>query len=379
MKHDYFSWSRWLAIIIKEFIQMRRDRLTFAMMVGIPMMQLILFGFAINTNPKHLPTAILTADHSVYTRAFIQGLKNTTYFEVSHEVNSEKEAERLVSENKVLFLFSIPSDFTSRLLRRENPSILLEADATDPIATSSALSAIKTMAESVLNPFFNGTTQDLQYHPPGFQVITHPKYNPDSISQYNIVPGLLGVVLTMTMTLITSLAITRERERGTMENLLATPVQPLEVMTGKIVPYVIVGYIQTFLILGAAHFIFDVPIEGSLLVLLIATLPFIAADLAVGLTFSSIAKNQLQAMQMTFFFFLPSVLLSGFMFPFYGMPLWAQCIGEILPLTHFLRIVRGILLKGHGISETWSETWPILLFTFGMLSIGLKKYRRTLD
>jgi ABC-2 type transport system permease protein len=379
MKTFHFSWPRFVAIVMKEFIQMRRDKLTFAMMIGIPLMQLILFGYAINTNPKYLPTAVLAQDNSAYTRAFIQGLKNSEYFKINHEVSSEKQADALIARGDVLFLFSIPSDFTQRLIRNQQPTILVEADATDPVATGSALSAVQTLSETVLQQTAKGAVHYVNSSPSYFHVITHAKYNPESISQYNIVPGLLGVVLTMTMVLITSLAITRERERGTMENLLATPVQPLEVMTGKIIPYIIVGYIQAILIVAAAHFLFTVPIEGSLILLAIAALPFIAANLSVGLTFSSIAKNQLQAMQMAFFFFLPSILLSGFMFPFRGMPEWAQYIGQVLPLTHFLRVVRGILLKGNGIADIWPELWPILLFMLIVLTIGLRRYRETLD
>lgn len=379
MRRYYFSLQRLGAIIRKEFIQMRRDRLTFAMMVGIPIIQLILFGYAINTNPKYLPSAVLAEDNSPYTRAFIQSLENTEYFKITRQVTTEAQAQELIARGDVLFVFTIPSDFTRRLLRLEKPSILIEADATDPIATSSAISAAQVLVQTAFNQTAKGVVNYLNAPAPSYQVVVHAKYNPESESQDNIVPGLLGVVLTMTMVLITSLAITRERERGTMENLLATPVQPLEVMLGKIVPYIMVGYIQVGIILILAHALFAVPIEGSLILLLVCALPFIGANLAVGLTFSSIAKNQLQAMQMAFFFFLPSILLSGFMFPFFGMPKWAQYLGQILPLTHFVRIVRGILLKGNGISEVMPQVWPLLLFMVLVLAIGVKRYRRTLD
>lgn len=379
MKKHYFSATRLGAIIRKEFIQMRRDRLTFAMIVLIPIVQLILFGYAINTNPKYLPSAVLAEDNSPFTRAFIQSLKNTEYFSINHEVSSEAEAQDLLARGKVLFVFSIPSDFTRRLLRREKPNLLIEADATDPTATSSAISAAQILAQTAFIHTAKGELNYLNSPPSSYQVVVHAKYNPENETQDNIVPGLLGVVLTMTMVLITSLAITRERERGTMENLLATPVQPLEVMLGKIVPYIMVGYLQVIIILCLAHLLFAVPIEGSLLLLLICTLPFIGANLAVGLTFSSIAKNQLQAMQMAFFFFLPSILLSGFMFPFFGMPQWAQYLGQILPLTHFLRVVRGILLKGNGISEILPQIWPLFVFTLAVLVIGVKRYKKTLD
>lgn len=375
----YFSWPRLLAIIIKEFIQMRRDRLTFAMIVGIPIMQLILFGYAINTNPKNLPTAVIAADHSAYTRAFIQSMINTEYFRITANPTSEQQAQELLARSKVVFVLSIPTDFTRRLIRNEHPSMLVEADATDPVATGSALAAVEALTQSALAQTVKGAVNYLANPAPSYSVIVHAKYNPESNTQYNIVPGLLGVVLTMTMVLITSLAITRERERGTMENLLATPAQPLEVMVGKIVPYILVGYLQVGLILLIAHLLFSVPLEGSLLLLLVCALPFIAANLAIGLTFSSIAKNQLQAMQMAFFFFLPSILLSGFMFPFYGMPTWAQYLGQALPITHFLRIVRGILLKGNGIPQVWPDVWPVLLFALAALAIGVSRYRRTLD
>lgn len=374
-----FSWMRLIAIVRKEFIQMRRDRLTFGMIVAIPLMQLILFGYAINTNPKHLPTAVVTANHSEFTRAFIAGLENTKYFRVTAYPKTEKQATQMLAEGKVSFVVNIPPNFTERLIRHQRPQILVEADGSDPVAASSALAAIPILGQSVFNDLLSGSLHYLKTDPLPVDYIMHAKYNPEQITQYNIVPGLLGVVLTMTMVLITSLAITRERERGTMESLLATPVRPIEVTVGKIMPYVLVGYIQAILILLFAHFLFQVPMQGSVITLLLATLPFIAASLSVGVTFSSIAKNQLQAVQMAFFFFLPSILLSGFMFPFKGMPIWAQYLGQILPLTHFLRVVRGIMLKGNGWLQIWPDLWPILLFMLIVLTIGLKRYRQTLD
>lgn len=374
-----FSWQRLFAILMKEFIQMRRDRLTFAMIIGIPIIQLILFGYAINTNPKHLPTGLLIADNSHYVRSFVVGLKNTDYFKTAFTVKDEKEGQRMLAEGKILFLLTVPTDFTRKLLRDENPQMLIEADATDPVATSNAISAVQNLADSIFSRELHGGVSYLATTTPKYQVITHALYNPESNTQFNIVPGLLGVVLTMTMVLITSLAITRERERGTMESLLATPAQPIEVMIGKITPYIMVGYIQICIILILAHILFRIPIAGNVILLLVTALPFIAANLAIGLTFSSIATNQLQAMQMAFFFFLPSILLSGFIFPFKGMPDWAQWLGQILPLTHFLRIVRGILLKGNTLINIWGELWPIALFTVIALFIGISRYRRTLD
>ncbi|ABS77021.1 ABC transporter permease [Coxiella burnetii] len=379
MKHNYFSWHRCVAVAFKEFVQMRRDRLTFAMIIGIPLIQLILFGFAINTNPKYLPTALVSADHSDFTRTFIRGVENTEYFRITAQPKTLKEADTLLAKGKVLFVINIPPDFTRNLIRGMHPQILIEADASDPVAAVNALAAIPTLETTIFNPLFKGNLNDLRSQPEPLNIVLHRKYNPENITQYNIVPGLLGVVLTMTMVLITSLAMTRERERGTVESLLATPVRPLEVMIGKITPYIIVGYLQVSIILVASRYLFDVPIEGSITLLLISALPFIAANLSVGLTFSSIAKNQLQAVQSAFFFFLPSILLSGFMFPFAGMPQWARWLGEILPLTHFLRITRGILLKGNSWYEILPDLWPILLFAAIALLIGLKRYRQTLD
>lgn len=379
MSHKYFSWARCRAMMQKEFIQMRRDRLTFAMLIGIPLIQLILFGFAINTNPKHLPTAVVMADHSIFTDTFIRGLENTDYFKITAQPKSIKEADDLLAKGEVLFIVSIPPDFTRQLIRNDHPQLLVEADASDPVAAVNALNAVPNLMQNVFDPLFKGNLEPLRVKPTAVNLVTLAKYNPENITQYNIVPGLLGVVLTMTMIMITSLAITRERERGTMENLLATPVQPLEVMIGKISPYIIVGYIQVSLILIAARYIFAVPIEGSIILLLLSALPFIGANLSIGLTFSSLANNQLQAIQMAFFFFLPSILLSGFMFPFAGMPVWARFIGEILPLTHFIRITRGILLKGNGINNIFPDLWPLILFAAIALFIGVKRYRQTLD
>jgi ABC-2 type transport system permease protein len=375
----FFSFRRFRAMVGKEFVQMRRDRITFAMMIGIPILQMIIFGFAINSDPKQLPTVIVAADHSVYSRAIIAAMQNSGYFRVMRTVSSEAAADLLVEEGRVQFVLSIPEQFSRRLLRGENPALLLTADATDPAATSNAVGAFRQLAESALARDLEGPLHHLRRGKSPLEVIVHPRFNPEAITQYNIVPGLMGVVLTMTLVIITALAMTRERERGTMENLLSTPVKPMEVMIGKIMPYIIVGYVQVSVILLAGRFLFRVPMIGSIPLLLAVSLLFIAANLGVGLTFSTIARNQLQAVQMAFFFFLPSILLSGFMFPFRGMPVWAQCIGEILPLTHYLRIVRGILLKGNDFSHILPNLWPIALFLLVALSIGLKRYRRTLD
>jgi len=379
VKLHEFKWSRFWAMVGKEFIQMRRDRVTFAMMIGIPMIQLILFGYAINSDPKHLPTAVYAADNSVFSRTLVWALRNSSYFDIVREPRNEAEIQTLLAQGTVQFAVQIPVDFSRKLLRGEHPDLLLEADATDPSAVGFAISAINLLTTDVLNRDLTGPLAKLRASLAPFHLVTQQHYNPENITQYNIVPGLMGVMLTMTMVMITALAITRERERGTMENLLSTPVHPGEVIVGKIIPYITVGYIQVFLILLAAKFLFNVPIVGSVPLLLGLVLLFIVANLAVGITFSTVAKNQLQAVQMAFFFFLPSLLLSGYMFPFRGMPNWAQDVGEVLPLTHFLRVVRGILLKGNGLSEIAPDLWPIALFAGIMVTLGITRYRRTLD
>jgi ABC-2 type transport system permease protein len=374
-----FSWDRFMAIVSKEFIQMRRDRLTFAMMVGIPILQLILFGYAVNSNPKNLPTAVVSADNSIFARSIVQSLKNSDYFNISDKPVSEKEAKRLLDTGGVQFVVTIPVDFSRKLLRQERPELLVEADASDPSATGYALSAVENLNQTALDHDLIGSLKYLKQPPPPFIINIHRKYNPEINTQINVVPGLTGVVLTMTMIMMTGLAIARERERGTFELLLSTPVHPLEVMIGKIIPYILVAYMQVTIILLTAKLLFNVPVEGSLILLLCSVLVFVIANLAVGITFSTLAKNQMQAMQMTFFFFLPSILLSGFMFPFRGMPGWAQVIGEAFPLTHFLRIIRGILLKGNGISEIMPEVFAQILFFLAVTFLGFKRFKRTLD
>lgn len=374
-----FSLSRLWSMVVKEFIQMSRDRLTFAMILGIPLMQLMVFGFVINTDPRHMPAAVLLADKGPQGRTLLEGLKNSTYFDFVKVVRTEEEAEKLLRQGRVQFVVSIPENFSRDLLRGDRPSVLVEADATDPTATSGGLAALDGVINTALLADFKGPLTRLAPVPPAIEMRVHALYNPEAITQYNIVPGLMGVVLTMTLVLITGLAITRETERGTMENLLAMPLRPTEVLIGKITPYIFVGYVQVTMILLAAKFIFDVPIHGNLALLLLASLFFIAANLAMGITFSTIAKNQLQAMQMSVFVFLPSILLSGFLFPFRGMPVWAQVIGEILPITHFLRIARGVMLKGIGFADLGRELWPIALFAVVALAIGVKRYRQTLD
>lgn len=391
MKLRYeFSPARFWAMVLKEFVQMRRDRLTFGMMIGIPLMQLVLFGYAINADPKYLPTAVLLADNGPQGRTLLQAIQNSSYFNFVRQVKTETEARDVLARGEVQFVVNIPENFTRDLLRGDRPAVLVEADATDPGTTSNAIGSLSTLMITALQNDLKGP---LAFLSPTSALIdprtgtpigpidlrVHALYNPEAITQYNIVPGLMGVVLTMTMVLITALAITRERESGTMENLLSMPTRPLEVLTGKIIPYILVGYMQLGLILVAAHFLFHVPMFGSLSLLLLVALLFIVANLAMGITFSTLAENQRQAIQMGFFFFLPNILLSGFAFSFRGMPDWAQMIGEILPLTHFLRIVRGILLKGNGLADVMVDLWQIAVFTVVALAIGVKRYRQTLD
>ena len=373
------SLSRWIGIMLKEFIQLKRDRLTFGMIIGIPILQLILFGYAINSDPRQLPTVVLMADHDRYGRTILWALRNSSYFAIDRVVQTKEEVNALLAEGRVQFAVTVPENFSRKVARGERPPLLVEADATDPSATGNALAALGNIARNALARDLQGPLGVLNPGPDPVELRVHRRYNPENVTQYNIVPGLLGVILTMTMILMTGLAMTRERERGTFENLLATPALPIEVMTGKIVPYILIGLIQVAIILGASQLLFEVPLLGSIPLLYFCVFLFIAANLALGITFSSIARNQLQAMQMTFFFFLPSMLLSGFMFPFRGMPEWAQWLGSVLPLTHFLQLVRGIMLKGNELPYLWPHIWPIIAFMLGAIGLGLLVYRRTLD
>jgi ABC-2 type transport system permease protein len=374
-----FSFGRFMAILRKELVQIRRDRATLGMILGVPVMQLLLFGFAINLNPRDLPTAIAIDDPGQFSRSIVAALHNSTYFSILRQTNSPKVARQLLQRGDVLFVVEIPANFSRDIVRGSQPSLVIESDATDPAAGSFALAAFNTLATTALRDDLVGPLAARAQGPPPFQLITHLLYNPESNTQYNIVPGLLAVILTMTMVLITCLSLTRERERGTYENLLAMPATPLEIMLGKISPNILIGSIQSTIILLAARYIFDVPMLGSFSLLALGLAIYIMANLAVGYTFSTIAQNQLQAMQMMVFFLLPTILLSGFMFPFKGMPVWAQWIGQVLPATHFLRIVRGVLLKGNGFADIWSELWPLILFLFGVMAIALARFRRTLD
>ncbi len=372
------SWRRVLAILVKELIQLKRERLTFAMVLGIPILQLVLFGYAINTDPKNLPTVVVAADASPQVRSIVRAAENSGYFRVLGTV-TDAEAERLIARGEVQFALVFPSDFTTRLLRGERPALAVYADASDPAATGAAVAALVQLPGVALAHDLRGPLAQLRAGEAPFEVVLHRRYNPEGITAYNVVPGLIGVILTMTLILMTAMGITRERERGTLENLLATPVRPFEVMAGKILPYMLIGYLQVLVVYAAARLLFNVPMFGSFWLLSAALLLFMLALLAVGFTFSTLAASQVQSMQMTLFFFLPNILLSGFMFPFRGMPVWAQWLGEALPLTHFLRIVRAIMLKGAGPAEVLPQAWPIALFILVVGAIAMKRYRQTLD
>jgi len=375
----WFSFTRLGALLIKELIQMRRDRITFAMMLGVPLMQLVLFGFAINNDPKELPAALVTSSQDRFTRAIVSALEITGYYRFNHVVDSQVEAEKLIENGTVSFVVTIPSDFARRVLKGDRPQILIEADATDPAVASGAISTLGTVASQALTRELGADVKAADQSARQLEVVVHRRYNPEGITQYNIVPGLLGVILQMTMVMMTSMALTREIERGTMENLLAMPANPLEIMLGKVIPFLIVGSVQVVVVLLAAKLLFGVPFVGSMTLLLVGIFIFVFALVLLGYAFSTFATTQMQAMQLTFFYFLPSLMLSGFMFPFRGMPVWAQYIGEMFPLTHFLRIIRAVMLKGANLEAVSAPMAAMLLFTFGFGLLALLRFRRTLD
>lgn len=374
-----FSFPRFWGLILKEFTQFRRDRSTFAMIIFMPIVQLIIFGLAINANPKHLPAALLNSDNGVFSRTLIHGLENTDYFKFDHYPATEDDASKMIARHEVLFSLNIPSDFSRQLVRGKHPQALLEVDGTDPVSVAYAVAASNGLMNSVFQYDLVGPLQSLRPASNPAQLVVHTKYNPTAITQYNIVPGLMGTLLTMTFVMVASMALTREREHGTMETLLSTPIRPLEVIVGKAVPFIVVGYLQVMVVLLIAILFFKVPMIGNPFLLLLVVFPFVLANLSVGITISTMAKTQLEASQTSIFFFMPSMLLSGFAFPFKGMPLWAQWIGNVLPLTHFINIVRGLMLKGIDFADVWVDLWPILLFMLVMLMIALKRYRKTLD
>ena len=374
-----FSFRRLRALMTKELIQMRRDRITFAMMIGVPLMQLMLFGFAINSDPKGLPAALVAPTQDRFTRAMVSALETTGYYRFTHVGVTATEAEFLIARGDVSFVVTVPSDFGRRVLRGDQPQILIEADATDPSVASGAISTLGTVAADALLRETGGEVEAKSRAASQLSVVVHRRYNPEGITQYNIVPGLLGVILQMTMVMMTGMALTREIERGTMENLLSMPVTPPEVMLGKVLPYFAVGAVQVIVVLAVAKLVFGVPFLGSLPLLLAGVGLFVMALVILGYLISTVARTQMQAMQLTFFYFLPSLLLSGFMFPYRGMPGWAQVLGEALPLTHFLRLVRAIMLKGAEFPAVAQQLSVLALFVMGFAALALTRFRRTLD
>jgi ABC-2 type transport system permease protein len=368
-------WHRTYAMLVKEFIQLRRDRVSFAMIIMVPLMQLLLFGYAINTNPRHLPTAVLLQERSDLTRSILRALENTDYFDVTHVIATEAEFDRLLASGTVLFAIEIPANFERAVRRGDRPALLVAADATDPVAAGAAMASLGTLVQTALQ---HDRAIPESAAPP-FEIRTHARYNPAANTSFNIVPGLVGTILTMTMLIFTALSVTRELERGTMESLLSMPITPVEIMLGKIIPYIIVGFVQAALIIGMGIGLFGVPLLGSLTLLALLSTLFITANLSVGYTFSTVAQNQLQAMQMSMMFFLPNILLSGFLFPFAGMPGWAQWIGEFLPLTHYIRIVRGIMLKGAVMADLQYDALALAGLTLLAMTIAVTRFRRTLD
>ncbi len=373
------SLSRIAAVLHKEFTQLLRDRLTYAMMLGIPIVQLLLFGYAINSDPKQLPTAVLVQDQGRFSRSVLGALERSEYFSIDHVARSPAEMDELIESGRIQFAVTIPGDFTRRVVRRDKPQILVEADASDPSATGPATSALASLPTEALKHDLKGVIASDKPASQPFEVVVQRRYNPEGITSYNIVPGLLGIVLSMTLVMMTALGVTRESERGTMETLLATPLRPLEVMIGKLTPYVMVGTIQATVIITVARILFDVPMAGGWAALILGLLLFIVGSLSLGFLISTLARNQLQAMQMSFFYMLPSILLSGFLFPFRGMPEWAQWIGTVIPVTHVLRVVRGAMLKGVGVAESAPSLLALTLFVVLVAAIAVKKYRTTLD
>jgi ABC-2 type transport system permease protein len=373
------SLSRITAVIAKEFTQLVRDRLTYAMIIGIPIIQLLLFGYAINSDPKHLPTAVLVQDQGAFSRSVVGAMQRSDYFDIVANARSPAEMDKLIERGEIQFAVTIPGDFTRRVVRHDNPRILVEADASDPAATGGAVAALAQLPQYALVHDLKGSVAPAAAPVQPFQVIVQRRYNPENITSYNIVPGLMATILTMTLVMMTALAVTRETERGPMAMLLSTPVRPLEVMIGKLTPYVVVGVIQALIILVMARLMFGVPLEGGWLALIVGMALFIVGNLALGFLISTVARNQLQAMQMGMCYFLPSILLSGFLFPFRGMPEWAQWLGTILPITHMLRVVRGSVLKGVGIADQLPNLGALTLFVMVVAGLAIKQYRTTLD
>ena len=375
------SFSRMMAVLAKEFTQLVRDRLTYAMIIGIPIFQLLLFGYAINSDPKHLPTAVLVQDQGQFARSIVGSLQHSDYFDLRYTARTPAEMHELIERGAVQFAITIPGDFTRRVVRGDQPQMLVEVDASDPAATGPAVAALASLPQNALMHDLKGplAPRAAPARPQPFEVVVQRRYNPEAITSYNIVPGLVATILTLTLVMMTALAMTRETERGTMETLLSTPLRPIEVMVGKLTPFVLVGIIQATIIISMARLLFGVPMAGGWAALILGLFMFIVGSLSLGFLISTLARNQLQAMQMSFFYFLPSILLSGFLFPFRGMPEWAQWIGTAVPVTHMLRVIRGSMLKGVGLAEAAPSLGALALFVLIVAGLAIKQYRTTLD
>ncbi len=375
----FFSWARFAGVLIKEFIQMRRDRVTFAMMIGIPVVQLLLFGYAIDTDPHHLPTLVEMTEESPILHALTTAMDTSEYFDFIGISTSEAESDLALRDGRATVILTVPPGFDRDMIRGLRPEILLTVDASDPVAAGGAIGAINGVVNTAIAQSLTGPLAFAAGAPAPFDMVIHRAFNPEGKTSTNIVPGLLAVILSMTMVMITAVAIVRETERGTMESLIATPVTPSEVMLGKIIPYVFVGYVQTLVFLIAARVLFDVPFEGSFLAFFLGFNLYIVVNLAIGFLVSTMARSQMQAMQLSFFTILPTILLSGFMFPFAAMPGWAQALGTAIPATHFLRVVRKVMLKDGGLREVAPDMLAIAVILVVVVIVALRRYRQTLD
>jgi len=373
--------ARIVAVMIKEFTQLRRDRITYAMMLMLPLVQLVLFGYAINNDPRHMPAAVVSHDHGRLADAVVATLERTTYVDVKYLPRSEAEMDRLIRRGEVVLALTIPPDFSQRVLKGERAQILAEVDATDPTAAGGVAAAVSALPSFAFKHELKGAAARPAGKAP-FEVVVHRLYNPSGLTSFNIVPGLLAIILSMTLVMMTAMAVTREVERGTMESLLSTPATALEVMIGKLLPYVAVGLVQTTVVLLLSRLLFAVPMPQSAagwFALSVGIVLFITSNLALGYLVSTVVRSQLQAMQISMFYMMPSLFLSGFMFPFAGLPGWAQVIGEVIPITHFLRIVRGSMLKGQVLADMGPDLLVLGAFLLAVSAATVARSRTTLD
>lgn len=373
--------TRIFGLIRKEFIIISNDRGTIAMLIVLPIMLLILFGFAIRLDPKHLPTAIISYDHTPLIRSFISNLEASQYFKITDTSNNERKKNEEFASGRISISITIPQNFTREYVRGENPQMLVEIDGSDPGSSATALGNVQPILNQAIKQFsknglgFRARNQSSR----DVNLVIHRLYNESNLSEYNIIPGLIGVLLTLTMVMLTSTAITSEKESGTMEMLLSTPLKSTEIILGKVVPYVLLGYLQLTSVLIFGKLLINLPIEGSLFLLYLAAAPFIIANLMVGMIFSTIAKTPMQSMQLSVFFQLPSMFLSGYIFSFFGMPLWARAIGYCLPMTYFMRIARGILLKANSFAQIVPNIIPIIFICLILIFVTGKIFKTKLD